>query len=84
MASVAKMLLSDPEITMSSQSSSSRRKFLHTLTALAGGSAAVALSSKAVHAQPTPAPEKTAVKPQSSKGYQHTEHVDTFYKTADF
>lgn len=69
---------------MSKQSSSSRRQFLHTLTALAGGSAAVALSGRAVHAQPVKQPEQTAVEPKPSKGYQHTQHVDTFYKTADF
>jgi hypothetical protein len=69
---------------MSKQSSSSRRQFLHTLTALAGGSAAVALSSRAVHAEPAKSTQQTTVKPQPSKGYQHTQHVDTFYKTADF
>lgn len=69
---------------MSKQSSSSRRQFLHTLTALAGGSAAVALSSRTVQAQPAKQPEQTAVASQASKGYQHTQHVDTFYKTADF
>lgn len=69
---------------MSKQSSSSRRQFLHTLTALAGGSAAVALSSRTVQAKPVKQPEQTAVAPQASKGYQHTQHVDTFYKTADF
>ncbi len=69
---------------MSKQSSSSRRQFLQTLTALAGGSAAFALSSRAVQAKPAKQPEQTTVKPQASKGYQHTQHVDTFYKTADF
>lgn len=69
---------------MSKQSSSSRRQFLHTLTALAGGSAAVTLSSRTLQAQPVKQPEQTAVAPQESKGYQHTQHVDTFYKTLDF
>lgn len=69
---------------MSKQSSSSRRQFLQTLTAVAGGSAAVALSSRAVHAQPNKPAEQTAVEVKPSKGYQHTQHVDTFYKTADF
>lgn len=69
---------------MSNQSSSSRRQFLHTLTALAGGSAAFALSSHTVQATPGQQPQKSAVTPKPSKGYQHTQHVDTFYKTADF
>lgn len=69
---------------MSKQSSSSRRQFLHSLTALAGGSAAVALSSRAVYAEPAKPSQQTTVTPQPSKGYQHTQHVDTFYKTADF
>lgn len=69
---------------MNKQSSSSRRHFLQTLTALASGSAAVALSSRAVQAQPAQKSQQTTVKPEPSKGYRHTQHVDTFYKTADF
>lgn len=69
---------------MSKQSLSSRRQFLHTLTALAGGSAAFVLSSHSAQATPIKQPQKSAVTPEPSKGYQHTQHVDTFYKTADF
>ena len=65
-------------------SSVERRNFLNKLTSVIGGSAALAVAAPLVHAAPAaPAPKKTPdVKPQA-KGYQRTEHVDTYYQLAD-
>jgi len=60
-----------------------RRNFLNKLTSVIGGSAVLAVAAPLVHAEPAPAPKKTPdVKPKA-KGYQRTEHVDTYYQLAD-
>ncbi len=70
---------------MSTQSSRSRRDFLQKLTSVVSGTAAIAASSGLVQAAPVDADklEKHEEKP-ASKGYQRTEHVDTYYHLADF
>lgn len=65
-------------------SSLERRKFLHKLTSVVGGSAVLAVAAPLVQATPIVTPEpKPEVKPEA-KGYQRTEHVDTYYQLADF
>lgn len=67
---------------MTTESSNSRRQFLQKIT-LAAGAATLAATSQVVHA--APATKETAVDvPQKSKGYQRTEHVNTYYHLADF
>lgn len=69
---------------MSDQPTSARRSFLQKLTALAGGSVAMVVAAKSVQSHPVKSDNATEVVPPTSKGYQHTEHVETFYKSADF
>jgi len=69
---------------MSDQPTSARRSFLQKLTALVGGSVAVAVSAKTVQARPVETDNVPEVVPPESKGYQHTDHVETFYKSNDF
>jgi hypothetical protein len=68
---------------MSTQSSRSRRDFLQKLTSVAGGTAALAATAGVVQAAPVEKNEKVEEAP-ASKGYQRTEHVDTYYHLADF
>ncbi len=63
---------------MTTKPSSSRRKFLATLGV--GGAAAVAVALTQQGGRPEPASDKTAA-PQG-KGYQLTEHVRNYYRTA--
>lgn len=70
---------------MSTQDSRSRRDFLVKLTSAVGGGAVLAASPGMVQASPA----KTEPKPDTEsapvqKGYQHTEHVETYYRLADF
>lgn len=69
---------------MSDQPTSARRSFLQKLSALVGGSVAVVVSAKSVKARPVQIEKAPEVFPPESKGYQHTEHVETFYKSNDF
>ncbi|GAB4288659.1 MAG: hypothetical protein Kow0083_01260 [Methylophaga sp.] len=70
---------------MSTQHSRSRRDFLSKLTAAVGGGVAMATSSGLVQASPQVSHESSEDKPvKAHKGYQHTEHVDTYYRLADF
>ncbi len=62
---------------MTNKPSSSRRKFLTTLGV--GGAAAAAVALTQHRGQPEQATDKTA--PQG-KGYQLTEHVRNYYRTA--
>jgi len=63
---------------MTTKPSSSRRKFLATLGV--GGAAAAAVALTQQGGQPELASDKTAA-PQG-KGYQLTEHVRNYYRTA--
>ncbi len=63
---------------MTTKPSSSRRKFLATLGV--GGAAAAAVALTQQGGQPEPTSDKTAA-PQG-KGYQLTEHVRNYYRTA--
>jgi hypothetical protein len=69
---------------MSTQHSRSRRDFLSKLSSAVGGSAALAATSGMVQAAPVEQPEKQVDDKPCSKGYQRTEHVDTYYRLADF
>lgn len=71
---------------MTATPKSSRRDFLQKLVSVAGGTAVLAGASSMVQASPQVIIDKPEKKtsPASSKGYQHTEHVDTYYKLADF
>lgn len=71
---------------MTDKQTINRRQFLSKLTSTVGGSVALAAaSSSLVQAQPieTPSLEKQTT-PSSSKGYQRTKHIDTYYQLADF
>lgn len=63
---------------MTTNPSSSRRKFLAALGA--GGAAAAAAVITHQNGQPEPPSAKTAV--AQGKGYQLTEHVRNYYRTA--
>ena len=71
---------------MTATPTSSRRDFLQKVVSVAGGTAVLAGASSMVQARPQIIIEKpeTTTAPVPSKGYQHTEHVDTYYKLADF
>jgi len=61
-----------------------RREFLGKLTATIAGSATLAATSSFVQAAPIDVPEGAQKNESKSKGYQRTEHVDTYYHLADF
>jgi len=62
-----------------------RRKFLTKLTTAVSSTATLALVPSLVQATPTPRVEPTKnIDPPKAKGYQRTEHVDTYYHLADF
>jgi hypothetical protein len=63
---------------MTTKPSSSRRKFLATLGV--GGAAAAAVALTQQGGQPEPTSDKTAAR--QGKGYQLTEHVRNYYRTA--
>jgi hypothetical protein len=69
---------------MRHQNVRSRREFLSMLTASAGLGTALSLSSGLAQAMPVEPANVTVAPPTSSKGYQRTEHVDTYYRLADF
>jgi Rieske Fe-S protein len=61
----------------------SRREFLSMLTTIASAGAVLSVSPNSAQA----APETTEPLTQSdtqTAGYQRTEHVDTYYRLADF
>lgn len=62
-----------------------RREFLTKLTTVVSGSATLAVASSLTQASPIPSAEPTkALDIPKAKGYQRTEHVDTYYQLADF
>jgi len=62
-----------------------RREFLRKLTISATGAASMVVTySSIVQAQPSSMIESTPVSSPQSKGYQRSEHVETYYKFADF
>ncbi|MDT8371848.1 MAG: Tat pathway signal protein [Gammaproteobacteria bacterium] len=71
---------------MTDQQTINRRQFLRKVTSIVGGSVTlVAASSAMTRMQVVDVKEdseKMTVPP--SKGYQRTEHVDTYYHLADF
>jgi len=64
-------------------SSLERRNFLNKLSSVVGGSAVLA-AVPFVQAAPVSKPEPTPENKLETKGYQRTEHVDTYYHLADF
>ena len=69
---------------MSTHHSRSRRDFLSKLTSAVGGGAALAATSTVIQAKPIETPESIEPENTVTKGYQHTEHVETYYRLADF
>jgi len=61
-----------------------RREFLGKLTATITGTATLATASSLVQASPIEAPTVEVSDRSKSKGYQRTEHIDTYYHLADF
>jgi hypothetical protein len=49
-----------------------------------GGGAAIAATSGISHAAPVEQADSKQDEKPVSKGYQRTEHVDTYYRLADF
>ena len=61
-----------------------RRNFLNKFTSVVGGSAVIAVAPF-VQAAPIVVPKKQeTVELKEKKGYQRTQHVDTYYQLADF
>lgn len=70
---------------MTDKQTTNRRQFLSKLTSTLGGSVTLVAASSLVQAQAIVVPEVTEkLAVPSSKGYQHSEHVDTYYQLADF
>lgn len=70
---------------MTANSSNGRRTFLHKLMTAVTGTAAIAATSSVVQASPVTVVAEPETKPDSkSKGYQRSQHVDTYYQLADF
>lgn len=71
---------------MTDSNALSRRKFLNNVSTVVTG-AATGLALTKANAMPNQLtdvqPEKETLVPKA-KGYQRTEHVDTYYKLADF
>lgn len=62
-----------------------RREFLTKLTTVVSGTATLAVASSLVQASPAVNTQTTqASDTPKAKGYQRTEHVDTYYQLADF
>ncbi len=62
-----------------------RREFLTKLTTAVSGTATLAIIPSLVQATPTPRVEPTKkMDTPKAKGYQRSEHVDTYYHLADF
>jgi len=61
-----------------------RREFLGKLTATITGTATLAVTTSLVQAAPIDTPEEKPSNESRSKGYQRTEHIDTYYHLADF
>ena len=71
---------SEPSVTPSTPSTSvSRRRFLFSLSAGTAGAAAAVAAPVVANVAPAAA-EPTA--PDAAAGYQETEHVRTYYRTA--
>ena len=63
----------------------SRRGFLSNVSTVVAGTAAGVVLSKAVSAAPIAHIEvEKELAPPKAKGYQRTEHIDTYYHLADF
>jgi hypothetical protein len=61
-----------------------RRELLHKFTATIGGTVAVTLSSPMVQATPETPSKAIQSEKSVAKGYQRTQHIDTYYQLADF
>jgi len=75
------------EIIMSNLTLNARREFLRKITVCATGTASMVVAASSIAQTQTPSiieTESEPVNPPQSKGYQRSEHVDTYYKLADF
>ncbi len=71
------------EYQMNDEKSCSRRGFLNSLNSIIGGTTVLAVTSPSIQAeQKLEIPQKNELLPVA-KGYQRTEHVDTYYSLAD-
>lgn len=62
-----------------------RREFLTKLTTAVSGTATLAIVPSLAQAVPSPTVEPIKkIDTPKAKGYQRTEHVDTYYHLADF
>jgi len=61
-----------------------RREVLGKLAATITGTAALAATSSLVQAAPVETAKAELSEEIKSKGYQRTEHIDTYYHLADF
>lgn len=62
-----------------------RREFLNKLTSVVGGTATLAATSSLAQATPISNTKPAhIIDIPKAKGYQRTEHVDTYYHLADF
>jgi hypothetical protein len=70
---------------MTAKQNDARRQFLKSLGSVVAGGAAFAAAST-VQAAPIEVPKKENPEQADAptRGYQRTEHVDTYYKLADF
>ena len=71
-------------MSMSNTTKFARREFLGKVAATVTGTATLALSSSLVQATPVSEAKVEQRENNKSKGYQRTEHVDTYYHLADF
>lgn len=69
---------------MAKPSSVERRAFLNKLTATVGSTVTLAVASSMVQATPVIEKTEEITSRPKAKGYQRTEHVDTYYQLADF
>ncbi|NOQ93832.1 MAG: Tat pathway signal protein [Methylophaga sp.] len=69
---------------MADSTTFARREFLGKLTATVTGGVTLAAASSLVQATPIETPKVELNTESKQKGYQRTEHVDTYYHLADF
>ena len=69
---------------MTAKTNDSRRDFLNNVTKTVAGVGVLAATTPLVQADPYADIEYEVLEVPKSKGYQCTEHVNTYYQLADF
>lgn len=69
---------------MTDKNKLSRRKFLTAMVSVATGTASTALLASTTVSTDETIVQSVQKKQKESKGYHHTEHVDTYYQIASF